>query len=102
MRDPLLIDANDQPLPEQRIPNEWREKYSNRDPRQLALDVIKAFDENHELKKKQRKDQDLLVGKLLETQKRLRRAKLTIWLMGLVISPIVSALIRKGLEWILR
>jgi hypothetical protein len=101
-RDPLLIDANDQPLSEQRIPDEWRVNYSTRDPRQLALDVIKAFDENHELKRQMRRDRDLLVAKLLDTRKHLWRSRVSMWAMGLIVSPILSALIMKLLHWVIQ
>ena len=102
MRDPLLIDANDQPLPDQRIPDHWRAKYLDRDVKKLPNDVIHAFDYIHELRKQRRKDKDVIIAELLSTRKRLRRANLKIWIMSLIVSPVIAELVHFAKNWLLQ
>jgi hypothetical protein len=102
MRDPKLIDFHQNPIPEQRIPDDWRAKYLDRDPQQLAYDVARAFDQQHELKKLQRKERDLLLSKYLETKKQLGKAKWMIWGMGLIVSPVISKIVTLILHYLFK
>lgn len=88
MRDPLLIDEG-----EKRIPDEWRQRYLERPLKELPADVSKAFDRVWRVER----EKDRLRS---DMQHKLRRANLKIWLMGLIISPIVSELVKKLLHWI--
>ena len=88
MRDANLIDVN-----ERRIPDEWRQKYLQRPLRELPADVIKAFDRVWQVER----EKDQLRS---DMQQKLRRANLKIWVMGLIISPIVSEGVKKLLAWI--
>jgi len=78
VRDPLLI-TNEDPIPEQRIPDRWKAKYMERSPHQLAVDVVRAFDQQHELRKLQRRDKDLIIGELVKTRRSLKWAKFQVW-----------------------
>jgi hypothetical protein len=49
------------------IPEQWIDRYLNREPRQLALDVMRAFDENWKL------------------QQKLESANLKLWVLGILL-----------------
>jgi hypothetical protein len=88
MHDPKLIDVADR-----RIPDEWRQKYLQRPLRELPADVTRAFDRVWQVER----EKDQLRA---DMQQKLRRATQKIWLMGLIISPIVSEVVKKLLHWI--
>lgn len=91
-RDRARFGIKDVPLPEERLSPEKKEQwYGERNHKQLIQDLITAFDEQHEIRKQQRKDRDLLVSALIDTQTRLDRANLKIWIMSLIVSPIIAA-----------
>jgi|GEM_PF-6118567 len=99
MRDPLLIDFQDEPIPE-RPPigvtrHELEARYLNRDLKQLAADMLVAFDKQYKL----RKNQDTLQANLLETQAKLKTAKRTIWFLSLIVGPIVTMVLKKILGY---
>ena len=90
MHDPKLIDVS-----ERRIPEEWRRKYMKRPLESLPADVTLAFDRVWQVER----EKDQLRS---DMQEKLRRANLKIWVMGLIISPIVSEGIKRLVEWIFR
>ncbi len=110
MRDRDLIDINEQPIPETWLNSyrtkhhkSFKEKFSHRSPDEFAADLIAAFDkaaDQYDRIQKLQKEKNLLFAEVSNTQKDLRKANRWIWLMGLVISPIVSELIKKALHWI--
>lgn len=59
-----------------KMSKKWLEKYLNRPRPQLAIDVILAFDEKWKL------------------QRQLARAKVTIWVMSLVVSPLIGEVVK--------
>lgn len=86
MRDPLLIAQG-----EQRIPDEWRRKYTHeRTLEQIRIDVTGLYDRNWTLRKKN----DELLASLLRAQKRLDAANLKIWIMSLIVSPIIGLILK--------
>jgi hypothetical protein len=56
------------------IPEQWVERYLNREPRQLALDVMRAFDENWKL------------------QRQLQVADIKVWVLGVLMGGQTVAL----------
>jgi len=102
MRDPLLIVSDEQPVPEQRIPDEWRAKYLDRDISKLPTDVLHAFDDIHELRKQRRRDKDLIIAELIATRRRLKWAKRQIWIMSLLVSPILGAAAKALIDWLVK
>lgn len=94
MRDPLLM-LHEPQVPEQRLPDELKRKwYGNLPPEKLSCDVIRAFDDIHEMRKQARKDRDSLVTELIETRKKLEQANLKIWILSLIVSPIIAAIFK--------
>jgi hypothetical protein len=112
MRDLNLIDVNEQSIPEQWLSGyraqhhkSFEDKFSNRSPEQLAKDLINAFDkaaDQYDRIAKLQKEKNLLFAQVQGTKKDLRSATLKIWLMGLLVSPVVSELVKKVLHWIFR
>jgi hypothetical protein len=58
------------------MPEAWIKRYLSKDRAQLALDVMRAFDENWKL------------------EVRLSRAKVTIWIMSLIVSPLIGEVVK--------
>lgn len=105
MRDPLLIVTDDRPVPEKRLPDEaklaWYGTPENPVPRsfeKLQGDVIRAFDDLHELRRKAHKDKDLILSELIATRRQLDRANLKIWLLSLIVSPFLGWLVGQFLH----
>jgi hypothetical protein len=91
MFDRLYIQPTEPPLPEQRLPDELKHKwYGDLGPKKLSLDVIRAFDDIHELRKQLRNKSI----ELLETRRQLERANQKIWIMSLIVSPIIAAIFK--------
>lgn len=59
-----------------RLPEKWLKNYLGRPRPQLAIDVITAFDEKWKL------------------ERQLGRAKVTIWIMSLIVSPLIGELVK--------
>jgi hypothetical protein len=110
VRDPLLIDEG-----EKIVPDEWRStyrrehrqsfltKFKKRTPDELSDDLIAAFDkfaETFDRISDLQKEKNLLLSETIETKRKLKLAKWQIWIMGLVVSPIVSEFVKKLLHWI--
>jgi len=66
-----------------KLPQAWLEGYLHRHPAQLAIDVIRAMDQNYQLK---------------ETVKWQKRA---LWIMGLVVSPLIGEVVKLVLHALL-
>jgi hypothetical protein len=58
------------------LPEAWIKRYLSLDRAQLARDVMRAFDQNWKL------------------ERRLAAAKLTIWIMSLIVSPFVGECVK--------
>lgn len=101
MKDALLIDS-------------WKTAISKEQRQQYAKvnekwDPCKSLTEAHDRIRALTNANNHLVGRLLraelkndKSERRLRVAKWQIWLMGLVVSPMVSELAKKLLHWIFR
>lgn len=59
-----------------RLPEKWLKNYLGRPRPQLAIDVIRVYDEKTEL------------------QRQLARAKVTIWVMSLIVSPLIGEVVK--------
>lgn len=59
-----------------RLPEKWLKNYLGRPRPQLAIDVIRVYDEKTAL------------------QRQLSRAKVTIWIMSLIVSPLIGELVK--------
>lgn len=66
------------------MPEAWLKRYLGKDSAQLALDVMRAFDENWKL------------------ERRLVTAKLTIWVMSLIVSPLIGEVVKLLFEKMFR
>jgi len=101
MKDPLLIDSW-----QTAITKEQRQQYAKVNEN---WDPCKSLTEAHDRIRALTTANNQLVGRLIraqakvdKTEKRLKMAKWQIWLMGLVVSPIMSELAKKVLHWIFR
>jgi hypothetical protein len=89
-RDPQLIDNLGYPIPLAERTEELRDFYRQRSIAQLPSDVTKAFDRLWQVER----EKDRLAAQLVGTQKKLRHANLKIWLLSLIVSPIVSEILK--------
>jgi hypothetical protein len=71
---PELIPPNyDNP---RKLPETWLKHYLSRDQSRLAVDLLRAFDENFKL------------------QRRVRAQRLLIWFLGLFVSPLIGEIVK--------
>lgn len=87
MRDPLLIESW-----KTEIPQSQRDHYENGN---LSLEELrKSANEVHDRVRRLTKTNNALATQLIKTQDELARAKQTIWVMSLIVSPIVAAIVK--------
>ena len=91
MRDPLLELPNDPPLPDKRLSEQKIEEwYRHRPVYKLENDLIEAFNQLHEIRRRARSDADRLRQAVIDTRKQLQSAKLRIWILGGVAAAELS------------
>ena len=74
-------------MPQERIRPEWREQYEHkRQASQLRVDLVRAFDQLFELKKKAHHDRALLRSALQRTSQELQREKIKTWILAAVVT----------------